>query len=144
MVTPGVDAYTKTPNQRKIIRKTQKERQPTKTQLKEYYDRNKLSGGLVFTFVWPGESNRPSSLPGESNRPSSPGAREKNAESCQSRLRHSGSVVTSALECFRSRLRLKGYRSRGHAYCLETLITAKIWVSATSVIGSVFVCCFCM
>jgi len=54
----SVDAYTKTPNQRKIIRKTQKERQPTKTQLKEYYDRNKLSGGLVFTFVWPGESNR--------------------------------------------------------------------------------------
>jgi len=130
----SVDAHTKTPNQRKIIRKTQKERQPTNTQLKEYYDRNKLSGGLVFTFIWPGESNRPSS----------PGAREKNAESCQSRLRHSGSVVTSALECFRSRLRLKGYRSRGHAYCLETLNTAKIWVSATSVIGSVFVCCFCM
>ena len=36
MVNPGVDGYAKTPNQRKILRKTQKKRHRTNNLLKGY------------------------------------------------------------------------------------------------------------
>ena len=54
-----MDGYTRTPNQRKILRKTQKDDtywKATKRILKPKY---KISRALVFTFSWPGESNRP-------------------------------------------------------------------------------------
>ena len=60
MVNPGVN--TRTPNQRKISEKRKKTTtywKPIKKILKPKY---KLSGGLIFTFSLPGESNRPSSL----------------------------------------------------------------------------------
>jgi len=55
---------TKTPNQRKIVRKTQKDDTVLKKTIKRILKpKYKLSGEVVFTFSWPGESNRPSSLP---------------------------------------------------------------------------------
>jgi len=62
MVNPGVDGYTKTQINGKYSKKRKKTStcwKPIKRILKQKY---KLSGGPVFTFSWPGESNRPSSL----------------------------------------------------------------------------------
>jgi len=71
MVNPGVDDYTKTPSQMTILKlqvngKYSKKRKktttgwkPIKRILKPKY---KLSGDPVYTFSWPGESNRLSSL----------------------------------------------------------------------------------
>jgi len=61
-MNPGVDDYTKT---LKINGKYSEKRKTTtlyhiKRILKPKY---KLCGGLVFTFSWPGDSNRPSHLP---------------------------------------------------------------------------------
>ena len=55
------------PNQRKILRKTQKDDNllKTKRRLKPKY---KLGGGMVFTFSRPGESNHPSSLQSRRHR----------------------------------------------------------------------------
>jgi len=59
MVNPGVDGY-----EPQINGKSPKnaKRQSTENQ-KNTKTKDKLSGGLVFTFSWPVESNRPSSLP---------------------------------------------------------------------------------
>jgi len=56
MVNPDVDGYTKTPNQRKILRRTKKKITYYKLKiiLKPKY---MLSGCPFFTFSWPGEWN---------------------------------------------------------------------------------------
>jgi len=64
MVNPGMDDCTKSPNQRKILRKKQKDDNLLKSNIKRLQKpKHKLSGGLVLTFSWPGESNLSSSLP---------------------------------------------------------------------------------
>jgi len=58
MVNPGVDGYTKPQTNGKISEKDNLLK--TKRILKS---KDKVGGGLVFTFSWPAEPNRPSSLP---------------------------------------------------------------------------------
>jgi len=60
MVNPSADGYTKTANQRKNAKRRQYEK-PIKRILKPRYSLSYV--GVVFTFSWPGETNRPSSFP---------------------------------------------------------------------------------
>jgi len=64
MVNPGMDDCNKSLNQRKILRKKQKDVNLLKSNIKRIQKpKYMLSGGLVFTFSWPGESNLSFSLP---------------------------------------------------------------------------------
>jgi len=64
MVNPGAYGYTVLKPQINIKYSDKRKKttylKPIKTILKPKY---KLSGGLVFTFSWPGESSHPSFLP---------------------------------------------------------------------------------